>query len=74
MSVTDPKTTYAFVDDQSPRITYNGPWFNEIGVDGAWNDTLSFANSSGSSATFKFNGESCSCPTDGSHSCRSFEL
>ncbi|KIP10108.1 hypothetical protein PHLGIDRAFT_34058 [Phlebiopsis gigantea 11061_1 CR5-6] len=56
MSATGPKTSYAFVDDQSPRITYDGPWFNELQVENAWNNTLSLANSSGSSATFKFNG------------------
>lgn len=54
-------TKYAFVDDQSPRITYSGQWFNEIDVDGAWNKSLSLANTSGSSATFKFNGEQNSC-------------
>lgn len=50
-------TKYAFVDDQSPRITYSDRWFNEVDVDGAWNKSLSMANTSGSSATFKFNGE-----------------
>jgi hypothetical protein len=52
---TTPSTANTY-DDTDSRLTYSGGWISQLGVSGAYQDSLHISNTVGNSVTFTFTG------------------